>query len=228
MTLLTTYGTTFAADNTTGNTVKTQGAVEKTYQNQSDLKAPQKGEFERPPRGEFNGKDENFKHNGHHRHGDFNKFHPSKAEMEKKKAEFEKRLKLTDEQKKQIQENRKLGHEKVKPLMEQKQAKMQEIKKIYRDNTLTQEQKKEKTVLLKSDIKKLNEKANKYREDDMKAFENILTDKQKKEFAKIKAEQKKEMEKRKAEFSKHMEKAKQEGKRPQGFPPPPPPVEDEQ
>mgnify|MGYP006873194036 CR=1 FL=1 len=79
------FGLTFAADNA-------------SVQEQKNL--PQKGEFQGPPpRGEF----------GKHHRGDMKKFHPSKAEMEKKKAEFEKRLKLTDEQKKQIEASRKIG-----------------------------------------------------------------------------------------------------------------------
>ena len=50
-------------------------------------------------------------------------------------------------------------------------------------------------------------------------LEEILTDKQKKEFNKIKKEQKKDMEKRKAEFMKKAEKAKKSGKQNNNFPP---------
>ena len=111
-------------------------------------------------------------------------FHPSKAEMDKKRAEIDKRLKLTKEQKKKLEANRQQGHDKVKPIFEEKQKKLEEIK------------------TLKEDIKKLNEQANAYREENMKFFESILTEKQLKEFNKIKEEQKNEMEKRRAEFHK--------------------------
>ncbi len=206
LTALSAYSGVFALDN------EKTGAVEKTITQQTQNMIHPEGGFKTHPQ----------KDGFNHHHGDFHKFHPSKAEMEKKKAEFEKRLKLTDEQKQQIQENRKQGHEKVKPIFEQKQEKLKEIKKIYKDTTLTKEEKQEKTAPLKADVKKLNEQANAYREENMKAFEAILTDKQKKEFNKIKQEQKKDMEKRKAEFSKKMEQAKKEGKKPIGFPPPPP------
>ena len=129
--------------------------------------------------------------------------HPSKEEMEKKKAEFDKRLNLTEEQKKQIEENRKIGHEKVKPIFEQKRAIFHEIKEIKQNNDLSEEQKQKKIDSLKSDIKKLDEQANSLRQENMKAFEGILNNKQKKEFEKIKSEQKKEMEKRKKNFEKH-------------------------
>jgi len=136
--------------------------------------------------------------------------HPSKEEMEKKKAEVEKRLKLTEEQKLQIEKKRKEGHEKIKPIFKEKQEKTIEIKKIFRDEILTLEQKKEKIAPLKEDIKKLNEQADALRKENMRYFENILTDKQKKEFAKIKAEQKKAMKKSRAAFKKIMKKAEKE------------------
>ena len=199
------YSIAFADDTAAYDVIK-NGNVTKN----SQINAPIKAGIKLPPPH----KDE-FRHD--YNHGNFQKIHPSKAEMEKKKAEIEKRLKLTDEQKKKIQENKKQGHEKVKPILEQKQAKLQELRTIYKDNNLTKEEKQSKTASLKSDIKKLNEQANSYREENMKAFEDILTDKQKKEFNKIKQEQKKDMEKRKAEFSKKMEKAKKEGKHPEGF-----------
>ena len=186
-----------------------------TYESQAKMpKGMQQDDFQRPPHGEF----------GKH-HGDFHKYHPSKAEMEKKKAEFDKRLKLTEEQKKQIEENRQFGHKQVKPIFEQKRAKMHELRELSRNTSLTEEQKNSKASQLKADIKKLDSQANAYREQNMQKFEAILTDKQKKEFSKIKEEQKKDMEKRRAEFEKKMQKAQKEGKRPEGFPPPPP-IED--
>ncbi len=125
---------------------------------------------------------------------------PSKAEMDAKKAEFEKRLNLTEKQKKQIEENRKKDHEKVKPLFDQMRDKKHELRKIKRDNTISPKDKEKKIGKLKSEIKMLNEKADEYRQENMKKFESILTEEQKQEFAKIKEEQKKEMERRRAEF----------------------------
>lgn len=201
-------GLTFADDNTQLGTIQKNNEY---TQQRGDFQGP-------PPKGEF------------HRHdnGDMQKFHPSRAEMEKKKAEFEKRLKLTDEQKQKIENNRHQGHEQVKPIMEQQRLKMQEIKKIYKDNTLTQEQKEQKAATLKEEINKLKEQANAYREQNIKDFESILTEKQKKEFAKIKQEQKKDMEKRRAEFEKKAGKKGQFAPQRKNGSFPPPPMPDEQ
>ena len=165
-----------------------------------DFAAPEAAEVQKADFQEFRG----------HHHCRKCGLHPSKAEMDKKKAEFEKRLKLTEEQKLQIEKNRKEGHEKIKPIFKEKHEKIMEIKKIFRDETLALEQKKEKAAPLKEDIKKLNEQADALRKENMQAFENLLTDKQKKEFAKIKTEQKKAMKKRRAAFEKRMKKAQKE------------------
>ncbi len=128
--------------------------------------------------------------------------HPSKAEMEAKKVEFEKRLKLTDEQKKQIEANRIQDREKIKPIFEELKAKHQEMKKIDSDTTLSAEEKAQKKDVIRQDIKELKLKADNCRKENMQNFESILTEKQKKEFTKIKEEQQKEMEKRKQHFEK--------------------------
>ncbi len=125
---------------------------------------------------------------------------PSKAEMEAKKAEFEKRLNLTEDQKRQIEENRKEDHEKIKPIFEQVKNKKIELRRIKRDNSISPKNKDKKIKKLKSEIKMLNEKADEYRQENMKKFESILTEEQKQEFAKIKEEQKKEMERRRLHF----------------------------
>ena len=61
------------------------------------------------------------------RHYKFKGQPPSKAEMEAKKAEFEKRLNLTEEQKVQIEKNKQKDKETMKPIFdkmkENKQAK---------------------------------------------------------------------------------------------------------
>lgn len=135
---------------------------------------------------------------------------PSKAEMEAKKAEFEKRLNLTEKQKKQIEANRKKDHEKVKPIFDQMRDKKHELRRLERDSSISQKDKAKKIDKLNSEIKVLNEKADKYRQENMKNFESILTDEQKMEFMKIKEEQKKEMERRRL----HFENRKNMGKKP--------------
>ena len=59
-----------------------------------------------------------------------------KAAMEAKKAEMDKRLKLTEEQKKQIEENKIKDREQLKPLMEQIKVKKQEIREVISKNLL--------------------------------------------------------------------------------------------
>lgn len=137
----------------------------------------------------------NFHKRGPH-HG------PSKAEMQAKKLEFENRLNLTEEQKKKIDENRAKDRELMKPVFEEMKAKRHEMKMVDFDATLTPEQKTAKKEELQTQMKVLKEKANNVRENNMKNFESLLTDEQKKEFSKIREEQKKDMEKRKTEFEK--------------------------
>ena len=95
---------------------------------------------------------------------------PSKAEMEAKKAEFEKRLNLTEKQKKQIEANRKKDHEKVKPIFDQMRDKKHELRRLERDSSISQKDKAKKIDKLNSEIKLLNEKADKYRQENMKNF----------------------------------------------------------
>ena len=127
---------------------------------------------------------------------------PTKEEMAAKKAEFDKRLNLTEEQKQKIAENKKQDIEKMKPIFDEMKAKRQAMRKIDFDATLSAEQKQIKKEELKAELKALRVQADNVREENMKNFESVLTDKQKKEFYKIQEEQKKEMEKRRAEFKK--------------------------
>lgn len=125
-----------------------------------------------------------------------------KAEMAAKKAEFEKRLNLTDEQKKKIAENKAKDKEKIKPIMDSLKQKKEELNKVYEDTTISEEEKAQKISELRKDIKNLKAQKVEIYKANMKNFESILTDKQKAEFAKIKAEQKKEMEKHRKQFAK--------------------------
>ncbi len=114
--------------------------------------------------------------------------------MQKKKAEFEKRLKLTDEQKQEAKELRVKGHEEMKPLMEQIKTKHDKIKTI-KQQSLT-ESEKEQIQALKNEIRELDKQVRDLRMKNMKEFESILTEKQQKELKKMKEEGRKNFEKR--------------------------------
>ena len=130
-----------------------------------------------------------FKHQG-----------PSKAEIEAKKLEFEKRLNLTEEQKLQIEKNKQKDKEKIKPLFEEMKVKRGELRSIRLNPSLSELEKSKKSAVIEKELIDLRVKADELRVNNMKNFENILTKEQKMEFAKIKEEQKKEMEERKMKF----------------------------
>lgn len=115
-------------------------------------------------------------------------------EMAKKKAEFEKRLNLTDEQKAKAKEIRQKGHDQMEPIMEQIKAKHQEIKTI-RMSRMAVEMQQEKINEIRSELRKLNKQAHDLRMQNMKEFESILTAKQQKELKKMKEEGRKNFEK---------------------------------
>jgi len=154
--------------------------------------------------------------------------HPSKAEMDAKKAEFEKRLNLTETQKKKIETQKAKDREKIKPIMDKMRANHEEMRKIKFDPTLSQKDKEKKITKLQKERNSLKQKADKCRKDNMKSFESILTSSQKAEFAKIKSEQKKEMAQRKKEFN-QMRKLDNKIENPGKHPPfgilPPPPLD---
>lgn len=145
-------------------------------------------------------------------HKEFKGHHPSRAEMEAKKAEFEKRLNLTDEQKKKIENNKKKDREKMKPIMDKIHANKVKMNEIRNNESLSPEQKDKELAKTEKEMIDLRVKANELRKQNMESFEKILTPEQKTEFAKIKEEQKQMMEKRKKDFK--------DGKR--GFRPEPP------
>ncbi len=167
------------------------------------------GEFQRPPMA----KDGNF---------------------EKNKNDFEKRLKLTDEQKAKAKEIREQGHKELKSVMDEIKIKRDEINKI--ENSFnTDADKKAKIEPLRAEVRELNKKAHGLKIQNMKNFEEILTEKQLKTLKKMKNEGRKK-------FEKNMKKNKNgrnpgfsappqgrppfEGFKPHNpgeFPPPPPP-----
>ncbi len=137
---------------------------------------------------------------GPHHHKHFRGPHPSKAEMEAKKLEFEKRLNLSEAQKQQIEIQKKADREKIKPVIDQIKLKKQEYKAVQADSTLSQAEKNKKLTSIKKEMKELKFKAEKLRKQNMESFESVLTDQQKKEFSQIKKEQKQKMEERRKQF----------------------------
>lgn len=106
------------------------------------------------------------------------------------KADFDKKLKLTDEQKAQAKELRQKGHEQMKPLIEQSIAKRKELKAAIDSN------KDYKTIeKIKSELRDIDKQIREVRKQNMKDFESILTKKQKKTLDKIKKEGRKKFEK---------------------------------
>lgn len=139
-------------------------------------------------------------HGFHKKHFEGNR--PSPEEIQAKKVEFEKRLKLTDEQKAQIELQKQQDREKIKPIIDELITKKNEFKTVISDDSLSQAEKEKKLGEIKKDLKELKLQADTLRKENMTNFENLLTEKQKKEFSKIKEEQKKEMEKRRKAFEK--------------------------
>lgn len=120
---------------------------------------------------------------------------PSAEKMAQKRAEFENKLKLTDEQKAQAKEIRLKGHEEMKPIMEQMKAKKIEFDTVKKDGSLTVAEQTEKLNALRAEMKTLRKQAKDLRIKNMQEFESILTDKQKKTLAKMKEEGRKNFKK---------------------------------
>jgi len=188
----------------------------------SAVKEVRASDTNRPPECGFNQR-EDF---GKHQPPRFER--PTKAELDAKKAEFEKRLNLTETQKKKIETQKEKDREKIKPIMDKMRTIHEDMRKVKFDPTLSQKDKEKKIAKLQKERNALKQKADKCRKDNMKNFESILTSAQKTEFAKIKAEQKKEMEQRKKEFD-QMRKLDNKIERPEKHPPfgilPPPPMD---
>jgi len=100
--------------------------------------------------------------------------------------EFEKRLNLTEEQKTLAKIQREASVEKMKPIMEQIKAKKAELENLNSDD--------EKVITLQNEIKSLRKQAHEIRKENMKAFEDSLSDTQKAELKKMKEEGRKRFE----------------------------------
>ncbi len=132
----------------------------------------------------------------------------SHEEMQAKKAEFEKRLNLTEEQKKQIEEQKKKDREAIKPVLDEIHKKRQELIQTKRDTNLTNEEKDKQLKKISGELKTLRVQADNQRKENMKNFEATLTAEQKKEFNKIKDEQKKAMKAKRQKMQKRIKELK--------------------
>ena len=122
----------------------------------------------------------------------------SREEMIKQRkaheAAFEQKLGLTEAQKAQAKELRIKGHKKMKPVMEEIKSKKQEQEAIKRSRMAIRMQE-EKLAKIDADLKVLEKKAHKIRQQNMKDFESILTKDQKKILNQMKEEGRKNFEK---------------------------------
>ena len=119
---------------------------------------------------------------------------PPCPKAQKAKADFEKRMKLTDEQKQKAKELRMKGHEQMEPIIAKIKDLKQEKEMVIRSR-MAVEMQKEKIAEIDAQIKDLKKQAHELRMQNMKEFESILTDKQKKELQKMKKEGRKKFEK---------------------------------
>ena len=109
---------------------------------------------------------------------------PPCPKAQKAKSDFEKRMKLTDEQKQKAMET---IIAKIKELKQEKEM-------VLKSRMAVQMQQ-EKIAEIDAQIKDLKKQAHELRMQNMKEFESILTDKQKKELKKMKKEGRKKFEK---------------------------------
>lgn len=142
---------------------------------------------------------------------------PKGPDFAKRHAEFEKRLKLTNEQKAKAEAIRKKGMEQMKPLMVKLQEKKGEIEGI-KQSKLLERDKQAQIEQLQKEIMALKRGMHELRMQNMKEFESLLTAKQLKELKKMKDEGRKKFEKEHKKCP-----CPPFGPRPDGQVPPPPP-----
>ena len=116
---------------------------------------------------------------------------PSTTESNKprsaKAIEFERRLGLTEAQKKQIQELRFEAYMELQPIMAEIISKKQEAEMVKKSRIAVQLQE-ERLAIIDNELKILHKKANKIRKNNMKSFESVLTKGQKKILKQMKQE----------------------------------------
>ena len=145
---------------------------------------------------------------------------PKGPDFAKRNAEFEKRLKLTNEQKAKAEAIRKKGFEQMQPLMTKLKEKRGEIEGI-KQSKLLERDKQAQIEQLQKEIGALKRGMHELRMQNMKEFESILTSKQLKELKKMKEEGRKKFEQKRKQNGQAM--FGPNGPRPEGhFPPPPP------
>ena len=142
---------------------------------------------------------------------------PKGPDFAKRNAEFEKRLKLTDEQKAKAEAIRRKGFEQMQPLMAKMKEKKGEIEGIKKSKLLERD-KQAQIEQLQKEITALKRGMHELRMQNMKEFESILTSKQLKELKKMKDEGRKKFEKEHKKCP-----CPPFGPRPDGQVPPPPP-----
>jgi len=120
-----------------------------------------------------------------------------KAKMEQKKAEFEQRLNLTEDQKTKIKAIREQSREKIKPLFESMKVERAKLHQLKESGASQKEIDAQKTKL-----KMIREKIKEEQKANFEKVQSILTPDQQKEFNKIHEEHKKEFAKHKGEFKK--------------------------
>ena len=114
-----------------------------------------------------------------------------KQRMEARKAKFEKRLNLTEEQKVKAKELRLKGHEEMKPLIMQLCAKNEQKKAL-----IEKQCNKAEMIKLNGEIRTLKTQIRELHKKNIAEFEKILTKNQKNELQKMKKEGKKKYEKK--------------------------------
>lgn len=116
-------------------------------------------------------------------------------QQQKNRESFEKRLNLTEKQKEKAKKIHQKGASQMKPIMKKigdARKEIAEIKKSDLDETSKQEKISNKI----QEIKKLDKKAHEIRKQNSQEFEKILTEEQKAELKKMKAEGRKNFEKK--------------------------------
>jgi len=115
---------------------------------------------------------------------------PSKEEMAKRRETFEKRLKLTDEQKAQAKIMREKSKAEIKPIYDAINAKKEEL-----NASIKAKSSKEEVQEIQKTIFELSKKAHDKKMKNMREFEKLLDKKQLKELEKMKEEGRKKFEK---------------------------------
>ncbi len=111
-----------------------------------------------------------------------------KAEFEKKHAEFEARLKLTDEQKAQAKAIREKGRADAEAIIKKLEAKRAEYKAVEANTKLKDDAKNAQIEKIRAEKMALRKQLREMHKASMKEFEAILTPAQQKELTKMKQE----------------------------------------